>query len=83
MKITLEYPEFCLLSSIALNLSGNVVFSYITFGLSLFLGLTRLAMKIQKTQQESEQLDTAFEKVKDVLMSAATISKTEDFGTRH
>lgn len=83
MKITLEYPEFCLLSSITLNLAGSAVFSYVMLGLSLFLGLARLAMKIQNAQQESAQLDTAFEKVKDVLISAATASNTQDFGTRH
>ena len=83
MKITLEYPEYCLLASVALNLFGSYIFSYIIFGLSLFLGLCRLGMKLQNAQQESEKLDSAFEKVKDVLISAATASSPSDLGTRH
>ena len=83
MKITLEYPEFCLLSSIALALNGHPIYSYVLLGFSLLLGLGRAGLKAHKAQQENEQLESAFGKVKDTILKMATAGGLEDFSTRH
>ena len=84
MKITLEYPEFMLLSSTVLHLANHNIFAYILFGLSLLLGLCRLGLRIQKTQQESEYVDSSMGKIRDALLKLATVNTApQDSGIRH